>query len=201
MSVSYTVLRRGFKGRGGIVDRVAFDERIGPVARNVEIKARLSEAQFESVEGCAAAAADGPVRILEQEDTFYRVSHGRLKLRRFADGQAELIAYERNDQQGPKLSSYVRHPCSDAETLHEALARSVGVKANVEKVRRLYLVGQTRVHLDRVKGLGPFLELEVVLHDGQSVEDGERIARELMASFEVDSAALVEQAYVDLLPS
>ena len=30
-----------------------------------------------------------------------------------------------------------------------------------EKVRMLYMVGQTRVHLDKVEGLGEFVELEV----------------------------------------
>jgi predicted adenylyl cyclase CyaB len=169
------------------------------MARNVEIKARVSEEQLEYIERSASARAAGPVEVLEQSDTFYTVPSGRLKLRRFADGSAELIAYDRGDQSGPKLSSYVRHACADPDTLHEALARSVGVRARVDKTRRLLLVDQTRVHLDRVEGLGAFIELEVVLRDEQTVEEGERIARELMAAFEIPGEALVEPAYVDLL--
>jgi hypothetical protein len=64
----------------------------------------------------------------------------------------------------------------------------LGVVGVVRKTRTLYLVGQTRVHLDEVEGLGPFLELEVVLAPGQSAADGERIARDLMGRLGVRPA-------------
>jgi adenylate cyclase len=69
----------------------------------------------------------------------------------------------------------------------------------VVKVRHLYLVGHTRVHLDRVQGLGEFVELEVVLERGQDVAEGERIAWELMDRLGVERADLIEGAYIDLI--
>ncbi len=74
-----------------------------------------------------------------------------------------------------------------------------GASGVVEKRRRLFLVGQTRVHLDEVTGLGDFLELEVVLRAEQSVEEGQSIARALLAELGVAEGALVGPAYVELL--
>jgi len=60
-------------------------------------------------------------------------------------------------------------------------------------------VGQTRIHLDEVAGLGAFVELEVVLREGQTPEEGRRVARQLMAALEIDESELVAGAYADLL--
>ncbi|MCY1506240.1 putative adenylyl cyclase CyaB [compost metagenome] len=69
----------------------------------------------------------------------------------------------------------------------------------MRKQRRLFLVGRTRVHLDRVEGLGEFLELEVVLQDGEPAEAGVAEAHALMARLGVAEDQLVQGAYVDLL--
>ena len=45
----------------------------------------------------------------------------------------------------------------------ETLGKALGVKGRVKKTRLLYMVGQTRVHVDEVEGLGNFMELEVSL--------------------------------------
>jgi adenylate cyclase class IV len=65
----------------------------------------------------------------------------------------------------------------------------------------LYLVGQTRVHLDHVQGLGQFMELEVVMQEGQSDAEGQAIAKGLMASLGIERSDLLEGAYMDLLES
>ena len=69
----------------------------------------------------------------------------------------------------------------------------------VKKTRWLYMVGQTRVHCDTVEGLGDFMELEVVLEDDQSVEDGQKIADDLMSQLGIDQTKLIKCAYMDLL--
>jgi adenylate cyclase class IV len=63
----------------------------------------------------------------------------------------------------------------------------------------LFLVGRTRIHLDRVEGLGDFLELEVVLEEGEQVQIGEAIARDLMQKLQILPDQLIEGAYIDLL--
>ena len=167
------------------------------MARNVEIKARI--ASVEALEPHAAALADqGPFDIA-QDDIFFRCAQGRLKLRAFSDTEGELIFYRRADQAGPKASFYLRTPTADPAGLREALTLAWGQAGRVRKQRRLFLAGRTRIHLDRVEGLGDFVELEVVLADGEAVQAGVQEATLLMAELGIDPSQLIEQAYVDLL--
>lgn len=167
------------------------------MARNIEIKARI--ASIEAVASKAAAVAtEGPIEIL-QDDTFFRCANGRLKLRAFSAASGELIFYRRPDQQGPKESFYLRSPTTEPDRLRESLALAYGQAGRVRKHRTLFLAGRTRIHLDRVEGLGDFLELEVVLGKDEASEVGVREAHEWMAALGVEPSQLIEGAYVDLL--
>lgn len=169
------------------------------MARNIEIKARIES--VESLLPLARACADAPPEPIAQDDTFFACATGRLKLRAFADGSGQLIAYERPAACGPKTSDYVIVPVADPDALRTALARALGISGRVVKQRQLLLVGATRIHLDRVEGLGDFLELEVVLRADQSEAEGNAIAEALMARLGVEKSQLVAGAYVDLLPT
>ena len=77
--------------------------------------------------------------------------------------------------------------------------RALGVTQIVVKTRLLYHVGQTRLHLDSVDGLGDFLELEVMLRPGQEVAEGEAIAVDLMERLGIRDDELCSTAYADML--
>jgi predicted adenylyl cyclase CyaB len=79
------------------------------------------------------------------------------------------------------------------------LSLAYGQIGRVRKQRTLYLMGRTRIHLDRVEGLGDFLELEVVLEDGESAQAGAALAGELLVKLGIAPEQLVKQAYVDLI--
>lgn len=167
------------------------------MARNIEIKARI--ASVDALIPKAAAIADkGPVEIF-QDDTFFRCESGRLKLRAFSTEEGELIFYRRANLQGPKESFYLRSPTSAPGTLRDSLSLAYGEAGRVRKHRTLFLAGRTRIHLDKVEGLGHFLELEVVLAEGEPIEAGVREAHDLMAKLGVEPSQLIEGAYVDLL--
>lgn len=167
------------------------------MARNIEIKARV--ASPAAVESLAAALSGREPVAIAQDDTFFACPDGRLKLRAFSDGTGELIFYRRADDTGPKESFYVISPTSSPDTLRDALGLAYGVIGRVRKQRLLFMAGRTRIHLDRVEGLGEFLELEVVLRDGESAEAGMAEARELLASLRIAPEQLVSGAYLDLL--
>jgi adenylate cyclase class IV len=198
------------------------------VASNIEIKARVP-GDVEELHARAAAVSDSGPTLIVQEDTFFVVPRGRLKLRVFGDATsggrapvvrddapayrergasahrmrspAELIFYERVDTGGPTMSDYSLVPVMDPEALKSALAAALGVRGVVRKRRILYLAKETRIHIDEVDGLGTFLELEVVLPTaaGASPVDGDARCRELMDALGVGAADLVDVAYIDLL--
>ncbi len=167
------------------------------MARNIEIKAHVAD--LNALAARAAAIADSGPTVISQDDTFFHCDNGRLKLRAFENATGELIFYRRADGSGPKQSFYVLSLTASPDTLRTTLTQAYGQAGRVVKHRTLYLVGRTRVHLDRVAGLGDFMELEVVLADDETPEAGVREAQKLMELLGVAADSLVEGAYVDLL--
>lgn len=167
------------------------------MASNVEIKARVADPQGMA-ERVAGIADEGPWTI-EQDDTFLACPDGRLKLRDFGGGNGELIFYRRPDRRGPGQSDYRITPTKDPAGLRDVLAEALGTTGRVRKQRILYRAGRTRIHLDRVDGLGDFLELEVVLAEGEAPYAAEAEAQTLMERLRIADEDLIDVAYVDLL--
>ncbi|XP_063233388.1 uncharacterized protein LOC134537081 isoform X1 [Bacillus rossius redtenbacheri] len=191
--------------------------------RNVEIKAKLTDVEFVVRKAKELSSSEGEIQ--RQHDVFFNVPNGRLKLRYMQGGDAMLIFYDREDTQGPKLSVFEKVVVPSGELTESLLKSALGVKGVVRKTRRLFLVGQTRVHVDSVQDLGDYMELEVateffrrfprhcstsnwrpvqhqvMLEDSQSLEDGQAIARSLIGQLGVREDDLVCGAYLDLLNS
>ena len=53
------------------------------------------------------------------------------------------------------------------------------------------------IHLDKVENLGHFMELEVVLREGETTEAGVLEADELMKRLGIEASRLIDRAYVD----
>lgn len=164
---------------------------------NIEIKAKARD--LSRAHELAEQLSDSTGELLVQEDTFFHTPQARLKLRVFAPDHGELIYYERPDQQDAKESRYIVTPVDNPATLKETLACALGVKGVVRKKRTLYLVSQTRIHLDEVEGLGEFVELEVVMRPGQPASEGHQIIADLTKKLEISQEDLIHSAYIDLL--
>jgi predicted adenylyl cyclase CyaB len=164
---------------------------------NIEIKARVQD--FESLQRVAAKLSDMPCQTISQQDTFFNCPYGRLKIRELNPSRGQLIYYQRHDVTGPKHSEYKIFETDDPLGLKTILAEAFGIRGVVTKIRYLYFVGQTRIHLDDVKGLGKFMELEVVLQPGQTDTEGQAIAENLMHELGIGDTDLIDSAYMDLL--
>ncbi len=179
-------------------DRPPIDRDSGvPAARNIEIKAHVLDTG--RLRATVRAMSDTVVEVLKQEDVFFAVATGRLKLRIMGEDRGELIHYDRPDSGGPKVSRYLIAPTSTPEVLMTILSRVLPIVGTVRKQRLLYRVGQTRIHLDQVENLGDFVELEVVLRPDQTEEEGVAIAEDLMSRLEITREQYVRGAYIDLL--
>lgn len=164
---------------------------------NIEIKARVEDR--EHLLSVLSSMTDAPPERIDQDDTFFDCSGGRLKLRALGPGSGVLIFYRRADEAGPKESYYLHSETPDPDGLRSVLAAAYGAVGRVRKRRDLFRIGRARVHVDRVEGLGDFLELEVPVDDGAIHDVAEAEARRLQNILRIDSGALVKGAYLDLL--
>ena len=164
---------------------------------NIEIKAKVRDPAHlrRILEGLCTT----PGEVILQEDIFFQTGKGRLKLRILGANHCELIYYERDNIAGPKRSNYLITPCADPTSLRVLLSTAMGTRGVVRKQRLLYRIGNTRVHLDQVDGLGSFVELEVVLSEGQTSEEGGSVAEQVMKQLGICETDLVGEAYIDLV--
>lgn len=120
---------------------------------------------------------------------------------KFQNDKSQLIQYARPDVSGPKLCEFDVFAVDEHEKLDRMLLNSLGVLGEVKKIRYLFWFEQTKIHLDKVNGLGSFLEFEVRLRPEQTIEDGTQIATQLMKHFQIEESDLITGAYMDELLS
>ena len=164
---------------------------------NIEIKARVENIEVLKVK--IVNLYNIKAHEIFQTDTFFNVEKGRLKLRTFSNNTGELIFYERNNSAGPKRSDYFVYKTDNPDELKKLLEISLGIRGIVRKKRLLYLVGNTRIHLDEVDNLGSFLELEVILNPKQTENEGKQIVKDFMQKLDIKKKDLIDLAYIDLL--
>jgi predicted adenylyl cyclase CyaB len=134
-----------------------------------------------------------------QVDTYFRVHHGRLKLR---EGNIEnyLIYYEREDVKGPKKSKVILYKITPDPALKEILSKVLGVLAVVDKKREIYEIHNVKFHIDKVKNLGTFVEIEAIDEGGNIDEEKLREqCKFYLDLFGIQQKDLISVSYSDLL--
>lgn len=167
--------------------------------QNIEIKTPLEDRS--SLEDRLLVLGATHERTWRQRDRFFAVQRGWLKLRENEGESAELISYVRaTESSGPRPSEYDVMPIADPGQCARLLTRVLEAEATVDKVRSLWIYHHTRIHLDRVDGLGDFLELETVC-DG--IEPGVARAENALVieALDLDPSQFISVPYRDLLLS
>ena len=132
---------------------------------------------------------------LNQKDVYYKVKDKLLKLR-IENGNCSLIKYLRDEKAKDRFSNYevlnISNP--NAEDFFNDIFESYAV---VEKKRLLYMHDNTRIHLDEVKNLGKFLELETLVLNGE--EDAIKRFNNVVSFLDLDVNSQIKGSYKDLI--
>ncbi len=167
------------------------------MSQNIEIKARYPD--LDQGRAKAEALAARFVGTDHQVDTYFKVPNGRLKLRESSLSGNFLIPYLRSDDSHAKDSHYVLLPVEQVAATRQLLTQMFGVQLIVEKERAIYLWQNVRIHLDRVKHLGHFLEFEAIVDEQHSESECRQQIAFLLKHFEISETNLIAQSYADLL--
>lgn len=164
---------------------------------NIEIKAKSNNQNF--VREVLKSLNAKFIGVDNQLDTYFKVSSGRLKLR---EGNIEnsLVHYDREDKEGPKQSNVTFYKSPDKSSLKEILTRSLGILVVVDKSREIYFIDNVKFHIDSVKDLGSFIEIE-------AIDSGGNIGKEKLFEkcnyyldlFKIRKEDLISNSYSDLL--
>ena len=164
---------------------------------NIEIKARSSNQDLiRKILKTHNAEFKG---VDHQSDTYFKVNSGRLKLR---EGNIEnsLVHYDREDQSGPKQSNVTFYKSVDKSALKEILTKALGVLVIVDKSREIYFIDNVKFHIDSVKDLGTFVEIEALDAEGSIGKD--RLLEQCqyyLDLFKIKQENLISNSYSDLL--
>lgn len=164
---------------------------------NVEIKAKSNNhTEIRNILLSKNAIKKG---IDHQIDTYFKVNEGRLKLR---EGNIEnnLIHYLRENKQGPKNSTVKLFKSKPNSTLKDILSKSIGVLTVVDKQREIYFIENVKFHIDTVKNLGTFIEIEAINKEG-TIGQAKLLEQceYYLALFQVSKEDLISVSYSDMI--
>jgi adenylate cyclase, class 2 len=163
--------------------------------QNVEFKAELKELPLaRSI--CRALGACA-ISTMQQTDTYYKLPAGRLKKREMPGEPTEYIFYQRPDKTHPKISTFTIY--TENEAISRFGATALPVWLIVKKARELWMLGNVRIHLDTVEGLGSFIEFEALVTPQQNVARCQATVGELREHFKAVLGEPLSDGYSDML--
>lgn len=165
--------------------------------QNIELKLELRDLPL--ARSLAVALGATPVIKLQQTDTYYRVGSGRLKKREAAGEPTEYIFYDRADRLEPRVSNFTIY--SEQEAVARFGASPMPIWVVVRKTREVLLLGNVRIHLDRVVHLGDFLELEALVSPSNGADQCTRAVAELRSALAPALGGPIACGYSDLIAS
>ena len=134
-----------------------------------------------------------------QIDTYFNVNFGRLKLR---EGNIEnhLIQYQREDKEGPKQSDVTLFKSDPKSSLKEILKKALGILVVVDKKREIYFLDNVKIHIDYVKGIGNFIEIEAIDKDKKrNLKELKEQCNYYVRLFEIEKKDMIDKSYSDII--
>lgn len=164
---------------------------------NIETKARIQD--LESLKNILSNNNATFIKISDQVDYYFKSPNGRLKLRISDNKRGALIYYERENLSDSKTSTYKTLNIEDYNSLKEMLTQSLGVKVIVTKKRKKYKFENTFIHIDEVKDLGLFVELESEVLEGDDYDKIQEEHKVVQHLLKINPSDFISESYSDLL--
>ena len=167
--------------------------------QNIELKVAVDK--FDDIVDALKKIRSKHKGKLHQVDTYYKSKSGRIKIREINCRRFELISYNRPDKANSKISDYKITPLkkNQVESRKATLSGTLGEQNIVEIDRELWIYKNTRIHLDNVKRLGMFLELETVVKN-QDMERFREEHKEIINLLHLSKYKKCRQSYGELVP-
>ena len=164
---------------------------------NVEIKAKCPD--HKHIRSILIQHNARFIGVDNQTDTYFRVNSGRLKLRE-GDVENSLIFYERENSEGPKKSNIELVKTQPDSGLKSLLTEALGVLVEVNKKREIYFIDNVKFHLDDLKELGKFVEIEAIDENGSIGEEALDLeCKKYIELFGLKDSDFIFNSYSDML--
>lgn len=163
--------------------------------KNLEIKARCGD--HKKLVARLRKLGAKKKEVMHQVDTYFVVPQGRLKLRELGPKNAYLIYYERGEKATRRWSNYYTYDVTNQHEFKKFWSKTLGVKVIVDKRRVLYMYQNARIHVDTVRGLGLFMEIEVEVKKGNV--QARRLMGEILVRLEISKKDFIKGSYSDML--
>jgi adenylate cyclase class IV len=165
----------------------------------LEFKAELRDVAMAR-KICEAIGAEHFVTV-DQVDTYYRVTSGRLKKRETTrDGvrePVEYMQYTRADRTAPRLNE--THVYGEQEARERFGLRELPVQCVVRKRREEHRLEFVLIHLDEVDGLGWFIEFVAAMSDENDAAACQDAIVHLRKAFDHAMGEPISSGYADLV--
>lgn len=166
---------------------------------NIEFKAKVNN--IDLLEAKLQSLKPKFIGLDHQIDTYFKVATNRLKLR---EGNIEnaLIYYSRENTAASKQSDVLLYKHAANATLKEILIQTLGIKAIVDKQRKIYFIENVKFHFDTVNNLGNFIEVEAIDEDGSiGKEKLQQQCDYYFSFFDLKQEQLQQYSYSDMILS
>lgn len=164
---------------------------------NIEFKAKVHD--LEPYETKLKTLHPEYIGVDHQIDHYFNTKNARLKLR---EGNIEnaLIHYVRPDTNDVKKSEVILYKHAPDDALKDILTAQLGIKVIVDKIRKIYFIGNVKFHFDLVQDLGTFIEVEAI-NFGNRFTIGQLQAQcdHYFNFFDLEKKDLIAKSYSDLI--
>lgn len=162
--------------------------------KNLEIKLKLENASH--INSVRNSLKQYSRSVEKQIDVYYKIKKGRLKLRIINDKEGSLILYNRAENKGKRISHYIISKTKDFRELDFILSRQFEILVKVIKKREIFVSKNVRIHLDKISGLGNFLEIEIIY---SKLINAKKQMTDLINLLYLDEKKFIKNSYSDML--